>query len=217
MLRGRDIKRYGYEFADLWLIHTHNGLKEKGLERIKIEDYPAIKKHLDSYYFELEKRADKGDTIYNLRNCAYMDDFSKPKIVWAETMRIHKNSNERFPRFAFEDTEHYYTDKTCFFAVGKNIKFLVAYLNSKVGKYLCSQYVSILDDGGYLMQKKYLQEIPIPQIDGFVINKIELLFSQVLDKKINNIVSSKAETEIDNTIYQLFNFDYSEIQFVDFQ
>jgi len=75
ILRGRDIKRYGYDFADLWLINSHNGVKEKDIKRIQIEDYPAVKKHLHSFYSQLEKRADKGDTPYNLRNCAYMDDF----------------------------------------------------------------------------------------------------------------------------------------------
>jgi hypothetical protein len=73
ILRGRDIKRYGYHFADLWLINTHNGFKEKGIKPVNINKYPAIKKHLDKYYPELEKRQDKGDTPYNLRNCAYMD------------------------------------------------------------------------------------------------------------------------------------------------
>ncbi|MCK0205259.1 type II restriction endonuclease, partial [Ornithobacterium rhinotracheale] len=56
ILRGRDIKRYGYDFADLWLINTHNGIKEKGIKPINIDDYPAIKKHLDQYWTRLEKR-----------------------------------------------------------------------------------------------------------------------------------------------------------------
>ena len=76
ILRGRDIKRYGYDFADLYLINTHNGVKEKGIKRIHIEDYPAVKAHLDLYYPQLEKRADQGDTPYNLRNCAYIEGFS---------------------------------------------------------------------------------------------------------------------------------------------
>jgi type II restriction/modification system DNA methylase subunit YeeA len=79
ILRGRDIKKYGYEFADLWLINTHNGIKEKGIKPIDINDYPAVKEHLNKYYPELEKRADKGDTPYNLRNCAYMEDFISKK------------------------------------------------------------------------------------------------------------------------------------------
>ena len=71
ILRGRDIKRYDYEWADLWIINTHNGIKGK-LPRIDVNEYPAIKTHLDQYWDKISKRADKGDTPYNLRNCAYM-------------------------------------------------------------------------------------------------------------------------------------------------
>ena len=78
ILRGRDIKRYGYDWANLWLINTHNGIK--GIKpRIDINDYPAVKAHLDQYWDKISKRADKGDTPYNLRNCAYLDDFLLPK------------------------------------------------------------------------------------------------------------------------------------------
>ena len=81
ILRGRDIKRYGYNWADLWIINTHNGIKGK-LPRVDVNEYPAIKAHLDQYWDKISTRADKGDTPYNLRNCAYMEDFYKPKIVW---------------------------------------------------------------------------------------------------------------------------------------
>lgn len=82
ILRGIDIKRYQCRFADLWLINSHNGIKEKGIKPIDIDDYPAIKTHLDKHYPKLERRADKGVTPYNLRNCTDMDDFSTQKIVW---------------------------------------------------------------------------------------------------------------------------------------
>ena len=84
ILRGRDIRRYGYKWAELWIINIHNGIKGK-LPRIKIEDYPAIKAHLDLYWDKISKRTDKGDTPYNLRNCAYMEDFMRPKIIWKRT------------------------------------------------------------------------------------------------------------------------------------
>lgn len=74
ILRGRDIKRYGYEWANLWLINTHNGVKGR-FPRIRIEDYPAIKIHLDQYWQDISNRTDMGDTPYNLRNCAYMEIF----------------------------------------------------------------------------------------------------------------------------------------------
>lgn len=70
-MRGRDIKRYGYDWAGLWLINTHNGIRGK-LERIHIEEFPALKSYLAVYSSKLVKRSDKGDTPYNLRNCAYM-------------------------------------------------------------------------------------------------------------------------------------------------
>lgn len=72
ILRGRDIKRYGYDWANLWLINTHNGIKGR-IPRINIEDYPAVKAHLDQYWDKIRDRADQGDTPYNLRNCAYLD------------------------------------------------------------------------------------------------------------------------------------------------
>ena len=67
----------------LYLINTHNGIKGK-LERIHIEEYPAVKAHLDQFKHKLEERSDKGDTPYNLRNCAYMEEFFQPRIVYRE-------------------------------------------------------------------------------------------------------------------------------------
>ena len=83
ILRGRDIKKYGYNWADLWLINTHNGVKGR-IPRIRIEDYPAIKAHLDHYWSKIKDRADQGDTPYNLRNCAYLEEFMRPKSYTAK-------------------------------------------------------------------------------------------------------------------------------------
>ena len=204
ILRGRDIKRYEYNFADLYLINTHNGVKDKNIPRIDIKDYPAIKNHLDEYWDKISTRADKGDTPYNLRNCAYMDEFNKPKMLWSETMRVHKHSNERFPRFSF-DYNGFITDKTCFFAVGEKLEWIVCFLNSYVGQYLCSKYVSILDNGGYLMQKIYIEKIPLP----FVPDKmLDLCKSQI--KK----ATKEKENEIDLKIYNIYGFNNEEIKYL---
>jgi hypothetical protein len=50
ILRGRDIKRYGYDFADLYLITTFPSLK------INIEKYPAVKRHLLSFGYDRLKQ-----------------------------------------------------------------------------------------------------------------------------------------------------------------
>ncbi|EDK4981563.1 class I SAM-dependent DNA methyltransferase, partial [Campylobacter coli] len=90
MLRGRDIKRYIYEWAGLWVINAHNGYKNQNgekVEAINIEYYPSLKKHFDEFYPQLEKRADKGLTPYNLRNCAYIEEIEREKIVYSEIVR----------------------------------------------------------------------------------------------------------------------------------
>ena len=82
ILRGRDIRRYGYVDNGLYLINTHNGIKGK-LPRIDINDYPAVKAHLDQYWDKISVRSDKGDTPYNLRNCAYLRIFLSQRLyIW---------------------------------------------------------------------------------------------------------------------------------------
>ena len=47
VLRGRDIKKYILEYANLYLINSHNGYNNT--PKINIEDYPIIKEHLDNF------------------------------------------------------------------------------------------------------------------------------------------------------------------------
>ena len=87
ILRGRDIKRYKADFADLWLINSHNGYGN--VPRIDVQkDYPAVWKHLQAVNTAtnagLERRQDKGAHWSNLRNCAYLPECEKEKIVYAE-------------------------------------------------------------------------------------------------------------------------------------
>ena len=124
ILRGKDIKKYGYDFKNLYLINTHNGNKSISMPRINIEDYPAIKKHLDKFINELKNRYDKGDTPYNLRNCNYMDDFFKQKIVYPCIM-------SQGPCFALDESQ-YFTLAPGNIISGKHLKYLCCALNSDV-------------------------------------------------------------------------------------
>ena len=161
ILRGRDIKRYGYVENGLFLINTHNGLKDKGIPPIDVNEYPAIKAHLDKYWDKISVRADKGVTPYNLRNCAYLEDFDKPKIVWPRLMRINKNDLSSFPRFAKVEKEVYVVDSLCFF-IGNNIDVLCDVLNSDYAAYYFFRNIAILDNGGMQMRQQYVENIPIP-------------------------------------------------------
>lgn len=84
---------------------------------ININDFPAVKAHLDQYWGRINKRQDKGDTPYNLRRCAYMDDFNKPKIVFS---RISGDT----PCFALDNNRCMVND-TAYIITGDNIKYLL--------------------------------------------------------------------------------------------
>jgi hypothetical protein len=157
ILRGRDIKRYSYDFADLWLINTHNGIKEKGIKPINIDDYPAIKKHLDQFYSELEKRADQGTTPYNLRNCAYMEDFYKQKIMYSEIVRE--------PQFYLDNEGKYFPEATSFILTGNHLDYLCDLLHSKAVTYFFKTFYAGggLGESGYRYKKAFLELLPIPK------------------------------------------------------
>ena len=205
ILRGKDINRYGYSFQDRWLIVAHNGYD--GYPFVDITSYPAIKKWLDSWEPRLSNRCDKGRTPYNLRDCAYMSLFSQPKILWAETMRVHKGSAaEDFPRFGYTESP-LYTDKTCFIATGEELLLSLAVLNSTIGHYQLLNTVSILDNGGFLMQKIYIDKIRIP------VN----LPTTLIDMVKQQLKSPHQETQcrINNEIYAAFGITAEEAEFIE--
>lgn len=195
ILRGRDIKRYGYNFADLWLINTHNGIKEKGIKPINVDEYPAIKRHLDQYYPELEKRADKGDTPYNLRNCAYMEDFSKQKIAWNRIASEKLFSLIR-EGMIIQDSMHFFT--------GNHLEYLCGILNSKLFQWYL--YLLIGDAaGGNAGNSDNIKKlcVPFPTIE--IENTIKKLIAKGDFKTINQIV------------YKLYKLEESEIKFIESQ
>ena len=195
ILRGRDIKRYGYDFADLYLINTHNGVKEKGIKRINIEDYPAVKAHLDLFYPQLEKRADQGGTPYNLRNCAYIEDFSKQKIVYPETTQG--------AYFAL-DINEVMLDKTCFMIITDHSKFLIALLSSKLYEFAYKSIFSSVELGisAYQYNKHALVKLPI------------IKPTQEIEQKITTLLNESKYQKIDQLLYKLYNLSEEEINYI---
>jgi hypothetical protein len=222
ILRGRDIKRYGYEFADLWLINTHNGIKEKNIKPININDYPAIKRWLDlggtAYngknfggYSYIEKRADQGDTPYNLRNCAYMDDFLRPKI-------IYPNMTKYLP-FVYDDKE-FLTNQKCFIITGKNVEFLTAILNSSLFKYCFRDNFPELQGGTRELSKIFFDKIPVIEIDRNINSEFKKLLLKLQDLITKQKPTKELEIEIDEKIFDLYFLTKDErktIGFIDIQ
>ena len=206
LLRGRDIQRYRVHWAGLWLIDAHNGYCN--VPAVDIEEYPAIKNHLDGFYPQLEKRQDKGRTPYNLRNCAYHEEFSKQKLFWMDM------SNRG--RFAYSEVQIYCNDKG-FFVTGESLKYLCAVLNSALITWLMKN--NALTTGmGLLQWKKYAVEyLPIPRISAPEQNTFICLVDRILEAKMAdpNADVAATEAEIDSRVHELYGLTETEVSAVE--
>ncbi|EMR59721.1 eco57I restriction-modification methylase family protein [Helicobacter pylori CPY1662] len=221
ILRGKDIKRYSYEWAGEWVINTHNGytsnLKIK-IPPIDIEKYPATKAHLDSHWDTIATRSDQGDTPYHLRNCAYLEDFEKEKIVYGEIVQE--------PRFYLDNGEcelgYFYAEATSFILTGEHLRYLLGMLHSKLITFAFKTFYAGggLGESGYRYKKAFIERLPIPKItpqNQELAHKITDGAKQILalkekDPKAN---TQKLEKEIDALVYQLYNLTDEEIKIIE--
>ena len=201
ILRGKDIKRYGYIENNLWIINVHNGIKNRSIPPIDINAYPAIKKHLDSYYSKLAKRADKGVTPYNLRNCAYMDDFSKPKIIFQEMVQS--------PAFCLDTDHHFICLDTGRIIVGDKLEYLLGLLNSKLFFFAIKHFYGGggLGGNGVRMKHTFFQ-----QFSAYVPNADE---EQFFKKICKDTISAEISAEIDAFFYSKYSLSNEEISFIE--
>ena len=106
-MRGRDIKKYSYDFADIYLIATFPSLK------IDIDNYPSVKQHLLSFgYDRLKQTGDVGARKKSSNkwfetqdSIAYWEDFSKQKIIYPNMTK--------FLPFVYDD-KGFLTNQKCF-------------------------------------------------------------------------------------------------------
>ncbi|EHZ9990297.1 Eco57I restriction-modification methylase domain-containing protein, partial [Campylobacter jejuni] len=130
MLRGRDIKRYSYEWAGLWVIGTFPSLK------IDIEQYPALKQYLSQFLPRIEQSGEKGcrkktsnKWFETQDNIAYYEEFEKEKIVW------NRISSDLC--FSYDNQKNFILDSmfSITFYSNINLKYLIANLNSSISKF----------------------------------------------------------------------------------
>ncbi|HIC6955739.1 TPA: class I SAM-dependent DNA methyltransferase, partial [Campylobacter jejuni] len=216
MLRGRDIKRYSYEWAGLWVINTHNGYKNQNgekVEAINIENYPSLKKHFDEFYPQLEKRADKGLTPYNLRNCAYIEEFEKEKIVYPCIMA-------KEPCFSYETSFAFAMAPANIITSNSDIlKYILAFLNSDFIYLMLRKFYM----GGGIegeLKTNNLEKLPIPKINSKnqkladeLINLVDkILKAKEQDKNAN---TQELENKINSLVYKLYNLNEEEIKTIE--
>lgn len=209
IIRGRDLKKYSYAFEKVYLINSHNGIKSVGLKRIEAEtEYPTIYEHLNRFSPKVQNRSDRGDHWSNLRNCAYLEDFEKDKIIWGEI------SDK--PKFAFDD-EKYFAEATTFLMTGEKLKFFLAILNSKVSEWYFNLIGTTTGMGTNRWKKYKIELLPIKIASQAQEREIEILVDQILTiKKLNSLAdTTDLENQIDQLVYQLYDLTEEEINIIE--
>ena len=202
VLRGRDIQRYQAQWAGLWLIDTHNGYAD--VHAIGIDEYPAIKAHLDGHYDRLEARHDKGRTPYNLRNCAYHADFAREKLFWMDM------SPEG--RFAYSDQELFCNDKG-FIMTGNALKYLCAVLNSSLVTWFI-EATALTTGMGVLQWKKFaVERLPVPRVSAeqqrSLIRLVDRILVESTDQKLD---ASDLQAAIEAEVNALYGLTADEVR-----
>ena len=219
ILRGRDIRRYGYDWAGLWLIFipwhfpyqfdtSIIGASEKA-EKAFQEQYPSVYQHMTSYKEQLSKR-NKAETgiryeWYAMQRwgAQYWEDFSKPKIVWGEISDRSK--------FAYEPRGEYMTEATTFLMVGTHLPYLFCILNSPLSEWFFSKVGTTTGVGTVRWKKFTIQELLIPRIS----ESEEYVFSSLVQRLIAREVSiNEFSCEVNSLVYALVGLSSSEINYI---
>ena len=212
LLRGRDIKRYSYDFKNLYLICTFPALN------LNISDYPAIEKYLKSFGKRLEQSGEIGcrkktinkwfevqDTI------AYYKEFENSKIVWTPVNGIYY--------FSFVDAGYYFNNSV-FMITNKNndiseLKYLLAVLNTATFKF-GSLITPLTKVGNYTYgSKEFMETIPIPKVDKKTEDKIVNLVDRIIEGKKSGIDMRELEEEVDRLVYGLYELSEEEIKIIE--
>ena len=205
ILRGRDIKRYSYTWANLYIIATFPAL------HLDIEKYPAVKKHLLSFGMQRLEQTGKAYLVNGEKITArkrtgnkwfetqdqigYWDDFSEQKIVWGNLALSAQFASAPGGLFV---------NAPCPMIVPFN-GYLLAVLNSK----LCDWYIrqlGVTRNGGYFEYKPmFIEQLPVPNI---VCKTAKTLASLTEKPTLEN------QIEIDRLVFELFGLEKREIALI---
>ncbi len=216
ILRGRDIKQYGYEWADLWIIATFPS------RHYDIEQYPAVKEYLLSFGIE---RLEQTGTVHELNekkfksrkktnnkwfetqdSISYWEDFNKPKIMYP-------NMTKYIP-FYYDEKGFYQNDKS-FMITGNFVAYLTAFLNSSIFKFCFLNNFPELQGGTKELRKIFFNKIPVLQVTDEI--------NDSFLPKINDIqkhYTTQKAIEIDTMLFDLYKLSDEErkaIGFVEIQ
>lgn len=208
LIEANQILPYCYTNQKKWLINVHDGYKDadgKEIASINIDEYSAVKKHLDGY--KLTDRKAWGKTHYNLVRYSFLDLLFQEKVIW-------RNINSRFT--ASLDTEGIFVLDTCslIYRPGYN-KYLVALFNSKLINYYCSLILPGMADSTLEHKPLYLNKLPIVELTKDKVEPYNKLIDTIIEKKKVGESTQSEEYEIDELVYKLYKITDSERKIVE--
>ncbi|NQT76810.1 MAG: restriction endonuclease subunit M, partial [Bacteroidetes bacterium] len=219
LLKGKHIKRYYIDKSKLWLINSHNGLTGK-LKRINLErDYPELFKYINyinnTSRGKVEKRSDKGMHWSNLRNCAFLEEFEKPKVVWG---LISGNWS-----FALDLNKNYLTSASYFLTSNKyHPTVFIALMNSKLFKFYFENVGEMTAGGAYVLKKASIEKFIFP--NELSVNQANCLIKTVQSIQLLIYEKIKKENRFLNYLHSQFQLEalskklqnWSELEFGEF-
>lgn len=222
ILRGRDIKRYSYDWADLWLIYipwhfplheddSIQGASEKAEEAFKTQ-YLTIYQHLLAYIEDLSAR-NKAETgiryeWYAMQRWGanYSDDFNKPKIVYAELARTGNAFTIDTNKMLVGNTGYIITFDSD--VSEERLYCLTGFLNSKAILFYLDNSCSKFDENGWRWLRQFVENIPIPQKTD------HQLYSEVT-KAIEEQCNNDCLQGINSIVYEILGLTLDEIAYLE--
>ncbi|MCL2072803.1 MAG: Eco57I restriction-modification methylase domain-containing protein [Marinilabiliaceae bacterium] len=190
ILRGRDIKKYSYEWAGLYLIVCR--------KNIDINKYESVYEHLSNYKNELSKKTgtNKWYELQASPSDFMMDLLNKKKIVYPETTHS--------ANFAFIDGT-IFIEKTCFMLISENAKYIQATLSSKLFEFAYKKIFSSIELGtvGYQYNKHALIKLPI------------LLPTPEIEHQMETLLENKDYETLDRLVYGLYGLSEEEVEIIE--
>ena len=206
ILRGRDIKRYGYNWDGLYLIATFPS------RHYDIEKYPAVKNYLLGFGIERLEQTGKSHIVNGEKikarkktnnkwfetqdSISYWEDFSKPKI-------IYPNMTKYMP-FVYDESK-FLTNQKCFIITGGCMAYLTAFFNSSIFKFCFRDSFPELQGGTRELSKIFFDKIPI--------KKITPEQNEAFRKAVTSIqldYTKKSAVSIDIMLFDLYNLTNEE-------
>jgi hypothetical protein len=202
VLRGRDIGRFEHRKPSLYLILSKNGVDIP-------KDYPGLLKHFHSFGEEFKKRGAKGQNWWNLRACAFYEDFEKERIVWIEL------SDK--PRFAICEPGLYLLNSAYFILPPPGLtRPLLALLNSSLIFFYFKLIAQTSGMGTTRWIKEYVSVFPIPNFTTAEQSALSGLVDGILAAKRTGDAATVTalESEIDTHVFRLYALTPAEIALV---